>query len=102
MTKTVPEERALSVRNTPPWRKRAEWLLRAYGITMARYEDMWLWQGGRCAICQGTNKSGHALAVDHDHATGVVRGLLCVRCNADLHVLETPGRLDQLGGYLER
>ena len=44
-------------------------------------------QGGLCAIChkpQTTRK----LAVDHDHESGLIRGLLCTRCNCDIGLLE--------------
>lgn len=35
------------------------------------------WQAGRCAICS----TGSALVTDHDHSTGLIRGLLCYGCN---------------------
>lgn len=38
-------------------------------------------QGGVCGICGEENGSGHRLAADHDHKTGLIRGLLCHRCN---------------------
>jgi hypothetical protein len=41
-------------------------------------------QDARCAICRRECGTGRALAVDHDHATGRVRGLLCFRCNTAL------------------
>lgn len=34
-------------------------------------------QGGRCAVCGATNPR----CLDHDHTTGLIRGLLCRRCN---------------------
>ncbi len=43
---------------------------------------MFVAQNGVCAICSRLNLSGRRLAVDHDHATGKVRGLLCSRCNS--------------------
>ena len=39
---------------------------------------LWVWQAGRCAICGGTDVE---LVLDHDHETGLIRGLLCYSCN---------------------
>ena len=47
-----------------------------YGITYEEYKALYDWQGGRCYICRRAPKKKR-LAVDHDHATGEVRGLLC-------------------------
>lgn len=55
-------------------------LKKDYGITPEEYDAMLQAQGGTCAICHGTESVGR-LAVDHCHATGVVRGLLCTNCN---------------------
>lgn len=41
-------------------------------------------QHGVCAICGRENASGRRLAVDHDHKTDDVRGLLCFKRNAAL------------------
>jgi hypothetical protein len=58
-------------------------LERTYGLTTAQYDDLLARQGGRCAICR--QKPGKKrLAVDHDHVTGAVRGLLCARDNHEL------------------
>lgn len=51
-----------------------------YGITPEQYERISAEQGGVCFICQA-KPEGKALAVDHDHQTGAVRGLLCSNCN---------------------
>lgn len=51
-----------------------------YGLTKQVYLDMLCKQGGACAICNQT--STKRLFVDHCHATGIVRGLLCIRCNS--------------------
>lgn len=56
---------------------------KTYGITAADYAHMLEMQNGRCAICRAKPKSKR-LAVDHDHKSGAVRGLLCSRCNHDL------------------
>lgn len=58
-------------------------LKRKYGVDAARYAEMLGQQGGCCAICK-TNVPGGRSArfhVDHCHATGRVRGLLCNSCN---------------------
>lgn len=56
-----------------------------YGITPTEYDDMLARQGRGCAICTRVPGTGQPrLAVDHDHVTGIVRGLLCARCNHDL------------------
>lgn len=65
------------------WGKRAK----AYGISREEYKKLFEAQGGRCKCCgkayQGT-ESHPDLVVDHDHATGAVRGLLCPDCNKGL------------------
>jgi hypothetical protein len=60
-------------------------LQRTYGITLAQYDDMLDAQGGRCAICPRPAESMPTrLHVDHDHKTGLIRGLLCWWCNRKL------------------
>lgn len=60
-----------------------------YGITKSEYDAMVQKQNGRCAICkrQPTDCGGRSrdhLHIDHDKATGKVRGLLCTSCNTGL------------------
>jgi len=57
------------------------WILKTYGITSEQYEALYEAQGGSCYICQRAKGITKKLAVDHDHATGFVRGLLCSTCN---------------------
>jgi len=64
-------------------------LFAKYGITLDQYDEMLEAQGSVCAICKGAQKSGkngavQRFAVDHDHITGKVRGLLCTNCNTAL------------------
>lgn len=56
---------------------------KVYGLSPEQYAALLALQGGRCAICRQRPKSKR-LAVDHDHKTGAVRGLLCGRCNHEL------------------
>jgi hypothetical protein len=65
-----------------------------YGLTVDQYEEMYEAQGGKCAICEqaetslGNNGEIKMLAIDHDHETGKVRGLLCNNCNRAIGLLK--------------
>lgn len=76
---------------------RDAYLRRTYGVTEAEYQRVLEHQGGRCAICRRKPAPGKNLHVDHDHRTGVIRGLLCLTCNHDLL-----GRRDKDPGLFER
>lgn len=56
-------------------------LRRLYGIGEDDYELVLRVQGGRCAICHRVPEPGRNFNVDHDHKSGVVRGVLCPHCN---------------------
>lgn len=61
-------------------------VLKKYGLTVEQYDWVVEIQGGLCAICGKPPETGNGakygrLSVDHDHATGQVRGLLCHHCN---------------------
>ncbi len=56
---------------------------KVYGLDAEGYRSLLAMQGGKCAICRARPRSKR-LAVDHDHKSGAVRGLLCSRCNHDL------------------
>lgn len=53
--------------------------LKVYSISLEDYNKMLEKQNGVCAICG--KKPKERLAVDHNHITGKVRGLLCIKCN---------------------
>ena len=61
-------------------------LRRKYGLTFAEYDRMLIEQNECCATCGATKPGGRwkSFAVDHDHVTGRVRGLLCKSCNIAL------------------
>ena len=67
-------------------KKQARWLKR-YGITTKDYEQLFEKQNGVCQICKKDCPSRRFLSVDHCHKTGKVRGLLCVKCNTALGML---------------
>lgn len=53
-----------------------------YGITIKQYDQMHTEQDHRCAICRAPQDQYKSrFAVDHDHDTGKIRGLLCIICN---------------------
>jgi len=69
----------------------------------ADYDARLAEQGGTCALCprEDADARGSALHADHDHATGVVRGLLCRRCNQNIiGRLEAALRDERLMAYL--
>lgn len=83
-------------------------LKKFYGLTLEQYEEKFAAQNGQCAICEQPEKCRNGqgeprrLSVDHDHATGAIRGLLCTACNALLGYAEDdPERLEAAARYLE-
>lgn len=63
-------------------RNRGKQFQEKYGLTVEQYQIMCLMQNNLCAICCEEPEGN--LHVDHDHATGEVRGLLCNNCNNGL------------------
>jgi hypothetical protein len=55
-----------------------------YGVTAMEFEILRNRQGTCCAICRDPLGQGKEQHLDHDHATGVVRGILCHGCNVGL------------------
>lgn len=74
-----------------------------YGWTAAMYTRQMLKQGGKCAICREPPGENRRLDIDHNHRTGKVRELLCVRCNAAIGMMrESPKLLKAAIAYLRR
>lgn len=58
---------------------------RKFGITVHDKDAIFIAQGCKCAICGSeTSKSNRDFALDHDHKTGKIRGVLCHQCNVGL------------------
>lgn len=53
-----------------------------YGLAEGQYEILYQWQDGKCFICRRATGASRRLSVDHDHKSGLVRGLLCRPCNS--------------------
>lgn len=91
-------------RNTA-WRKRnpekvnASRRKRMFGITAEQFKVQLGQQGGLCAIC----RNRPATEMDHDHSTGILRGILCRPCNLGLGGLQdSPQVLSNALFYLKR
>jgi hypothetical protein len=71
-----------------------------YGLTRDELTAL-LAQHGVCAICRTDNWGRKGPAVDHDHATGRIRGVLCQNCNQGLgRFTDDPARLRAAADYL--
>lgn len=103
-SKNNPEKRnaAARKRRTPKFRFR--YLLKYhYGISEERYYEMLRLCGGLCEICRRPQRNGRRLCVDHDHDSGVVRGLLCNDCNTAIGMMkESRTHLTAAISYLEK
>ncbi|HKU66995.1 MAG TPA: endonuclease VII domain-containing protein [Candidatus Baltobacteraceae bacterium] len=96
--------------------QRRTYVFRKYGLSIEGLEQLLRRQDERCAICRKPWQECvrakpsryealflHHLCVDHDHATGMVRGLLCNACNIAIGMLEEePGRFHAAIAYLEQ
>ena len=67
-----------------PLKARNSALKRNYGIDAEIYKSLVRIQNGVCAICGCPPGEGRSLFIDHDHVSGVTRGLLCGYCNSGL------------------
>ena len=67
-------------------KKHERWIKR-YGVTSEEYQKMYNAQKGVCKICKNPCKTKQTLSIDHCHKTGKIRGLLCIKCNTALGML---------------
>jgi hypothetical protein len=107
-------KRTAILRKSMPSSRAAEKLkykTKRMGTTAEWFESRMQLQDGKCAICKCTethsvkreSSTVRSLAIDHDHDTGKVRGLLCFRCNTSIHLIEKHGLgwLDSAVQYLK-
>lgn len=62
-------------------------VVKAIRMTEAEFQEMLSAQGGKCLLCRKAQRK-QRLTRDHDHETGRIRGLLCLRCNRALGAFE--------------
>ena len=97
--------KAKEKRDADPDKQKNRKLLQKFGITLEQYKDMLTEQNGLCKICGNPEIiEGRGLAVDHNHVTGKVRGLLCFKCNVTIGHIEKTGIevLHKMLAYLEK
>ena len=73
-----------------------------FGITIDEYIAIYNQQNGCCGICKRPRSDfKNSLAVDHNHKTGLVRGLLCMVCNRALgKFLDNDGNVANAAEYI--
>jgi hypothetical protein len=86
-----------------PERYKANQLRIKFGITLEQYNELFTAQNGGCAICRANGPElKRQLSVDHCHATGKIRGLLCDTCNVGLgYFKDNQNLLAKAIAYLE-
>ena len=76
-----------------------------YKIILDQFNNMLLNQDNKCGICEMPfeNKNYFRPAIDHEHSTGIIRGLLCSKCNLGIgHLKENPKNLNKAIDWLKR
>lgn len=89
-------------RQANPLYERTKMLRQKYGMTPQAFEALLHQQQNKCAICATPFEEARP-GVDHDHATGAVRGILCDRCNMGIgQFRDDPALARAAAEYLER
>lgn len=101
-----PDRVKISVEKIYKKRGRSKALKDRYNLTEQEYNQILLEQEGHCALCPATTYltgRKERLAVDHDHVSKKVRGILCHACNLMLgYAKDLPERLEEGASYLRR
>lgn len=82
--------------------ERKSYLKKRWGLSVDEYQKMSEAQDHRCAICRQPESENRSMAVDHDHSTGKIRGLLCRPCNTSLAQFENTDSLQRAVEYLKK
>lgn len=111
--RSTPEAKARAALRSKDWRQRnpesrrvtrkKAMLKSFYGLTLEEFQIMRDAQQNKCRICgkDGSDEPKGTLAVDHCHATGEIRGLLCLHCNQGLgHFQDDVERMRAAIAYL--
>jgi hypothetical protein len=89
---------------TPQYRDKRRWryIKARYGVTKEQWQEQFVKQEGRCAICnKHQSEFNRPLVTDHSHVTGEFRGLLCNICNVHLSVIENIDFVQKATVYLD-
>lgn len=82
--------------------KGRDWKKQKYGMSIREFDRMLSAQQHACVICRKPHSSDKPLCVDHEHASGRVRGLLCGHCNTAIGYLRDNPMFCRLAAeYLE-
>lgn len=83
-------------------RVRTNLRLGSYDLSTENYQQLRKLQKNACAICREPSRV-RELAVDHDHVTNKIRGLLCSKCNMGLGMFkDSIDRLRAAVDYLSK
>jgi hypothetical protein len=90
------------LRSIPPEVRKARALKYNYGITPEQFDAFFLSQGNCCRICKTIEPGGRNWHVDHCHASGKIRGILCCRCNVGIGMFRNnPVILMEASSYID-
>ena len=87
------------------WVSCRQWCQRHYnlwyhlGVNPLLYEALMVMQDGKCGVC-GKRPGPKSFAIDHDHETGAIRGLLCQRCNLYFVASNDATTIQKVAAYL--
>ena len=74
-----------------------------YGLSLEQKQELVDKQNSKCAICSNDLKDTHDVCVDHCHITGMIRGILCRKCNLGIgHLQDSLEILKSAIRYLEK